>query len=112
MKQIRQLKLQSGPSVKIYRDDIDEIIQILSKHLSGVLISDENYEYVSIEEFIKQRGTRPRYLSIKSSGYEVQLDLKHGGIISGSKLFSDGSEKANTCFFVIKDILDKRRRII
>ena len=40
------------------------------------------------------------------------LTLKAGGSFSGSDLWVEGSEKGQACFFVIKKILDKRRRLL
>lgn len=111
MKKMELSRNKQCMAVKLYRDDVEEIVRIISSHYESVVISDEEYKYDSIEEFIEKRGTTPRYLGIKSKSHDVTLSISHRWL-PGTHLWSSGDDKANTCFFAINEVLEKRRRLM
>lgn len=79
------------PSVKIYLDDIEFIIDILNSENTIIEISDEENTYETIEELRKIKGNNPKsfkiegklqdglfeYISISLSAYSLRIYVHH-----------------------------------
>lgn len=75
------------PSVKLYLDDIEHIIDILKSDTAIIEISDDENTYESIDEIRKVKGNNPKlikiegklpdglfeYISIKISEYSLTI---------------------------------------
>lgn len=79
------------PSVKLYLDDIEHIIDILKSDNAIIEISDDENTYESIDEIRKVKGNNPKlikiegklpdglfeYISIKISEYSLTIYVHH-----------------------------------
>src|SRR2546430_1191610 len=64
MKALPASSLESYESVRLYRDDIEAIIALLSEAGLKVKISDDRHEYESLDELARVTGKSPRSLTI------------------------------------------------
>ncbi len=80
-----QLGISPG-SVPIYRDDLEEIVSILTETCKQVIIEDNEYRYKSLDEVLDKRGPHPRQLSISSRDplviFNVRIDRRHTTIVT------------------------------
>lgn len=116
MKAIQQSRGQSGPAVKLYLDDIEEIITILKEGNDSVSISDDKNSYDDIQEFISKQGVRPRQLELSCATHgRVTVQLKTlslmGVWVYCGQPFA-GEESGELKFFRILEVLNRRRRLI
>ena len=97
-------------SVSLFRDDLEEIIKILTDKCERVTIEDNEYKYNSLDELFEKRGPTPRRLSI--TGFEpfVGLNIKIKRAQTTLESFGDGDHLAP--FYFIHALLEKRRRFI
>jgi len=93
-------------AVKIYRNDIEEIIELMKAAFAVVEICDEEFEYDSIDELIERRGEQIKNLTISSAVPSLSLKLSTGEI----KLVRDGETGTMTPFVQIQEILRRRQR--
>jgi hypothetical protein len=92
--------------VRIARDDIDFIVELFSRDLTPPKISDDHFEFESLEEFIQHRGTKPVKLEIES----VSTDTTYRSIsakFEGHSVWLYGSR--NTPFHEAKEFLISKR---
>jgi len=95
--------------VNLYRDDFEQIINILSEISDQVEISDDDYEYESLDELINQKGLKPKKVFISSYSPHVVIDLEPHSIF----LYRSNSDKgALYAYDRIKEVLRKRRSIL
>lgn len=96
-------------TVSLFRDDLDDIINIISEVSDHAKISDDNYEYDSLDELLKERGSKPKILSISSNLYDVYINFKP------SSVFVSCSGRDRDTIYAydrITEILRKRRSIL
>ena len=102
----------SFPSVVLYLNDIKDIRDIIEEETGkGALFSDEEYKYDSLDDLVKNRGTRIKSLSIESqhTGGCMVSFRAGGGFNRLSIMFAD-SAKERSIFHRITDIVHKQRR--
>lgn len=97
--------------IVFYREDLEEIIHSLQAKEMVVTISDSGFEYETIDELIKQRGTRPR--EIKISG-ELKDRHNFGHItvsFSPGRVYVGfwGSGTPRELWYELFDFVNKRR---
>jgi hypothetical protein len=67
-----QSKFYEG--IRLYRDDIELILSIISENEYAIQISDKEFQFDSLDELIDKRGIAPTYFEIagsrKEGGYE------------------------------------------
>lgn len=98
-------------SVCLYRDDLDDIINLLSENTERVVISDSEYEYESIEDLKKNRGLKPKKLAINSYTPYISLEFKRD--LPAIWLYrGDSGQNAIYLYESIVKILAKRRRLL
>jgi len=90
--------------IKIFLEDIEEIIDIMRGDSNAVEISDESFNYGSITDLIQDPKPLKEFRLRTSSPY-ISLDLKGLG---GTTLCASNDSEAK--FLKIKDILQKRER--
>jgi hypothetical protein len=76
--------------VKLYLDDIEEIINKIQFVCSKVKIANKDYEFDSIEEFINNSGKKIKELSIDGRSPNISIDIKKFKI----NLFTTGETEA------------------
>jgi hypothetical protein len=98
--------------VSLYRDDLEEMIDVLRASASGVVISDDKYEYDSLDELETEKGTMldeiniktPLPMKLEAKGMSfVILELKKEALI-----FAGGPE-SEIPFLKLKEIIQSKR---
>lgn len=114
MKRIEDRLNKALPSVALYRDDIELIIEKFKGYGFDVVLSDQEYEFTDITEFIQKRGTRPTEFQILGTlNYErVLLNVKRKTVFGGVWLQGGTSEKGKAITFDILDIFKRRRTLL
>jgi hypothetical protein len=104
MKRKYQEIISRGPSVKLYREDIDSILEILKSSCGSITVSDDNYEYDSLEEFESKKGKQPEVLKFQGSSPFVSLTF-------GSKTFiyAGSSKESHAVYQQIDSILRQKK---
>lgn len=93
--------------VKLYMDDIDEIVSKIQHICSELEFSDKDYEYDSLEELIKHSGDKLRELSIIGREPYISLDITKYNI----GLYTAGeSDEAVCLFYFFKDFLRNKSK--
>lgn len=98
----------SGPSVILYNDDIEEIVDVLKAACTKVTIEDDEYEYASLEELKQQRGKKIKKLTI--TGHSPYIILKVKRAKFASSLYAEGTEESIIPYTKIKAVLERRKR--
>ena len=92
------------PCIKIFLEDIEKIVDIMRGDSNVVEISDERFNYSSLNDLIQDpKPLKAFYLSASSPYISLNLKALGGATLSAS---NDGEAK----FLKIKDILQKRER--
>lgn len=108
MKKKPSERIKSLWSIKLYKDDIEELLQLLSEYVFAVQLSDKKYEYTGLDEVQNARGDVIRDLNIVGTGSEgsrVQLRFSK----AGTSLEVSNHDEA---FLKIVDLLRPRKRIL
>lgn len=96
-------------SVHLYRDDFEQIVNILSEISDQVYISDDDYVYESLDELISQKGLKPKKVFISSSSPSVSIRLEPNSIWLHC---SDSDKDSLYAYDRIREVLRKRRSIL
>jgi hypothetical protein len=96
------------PCIKIFLDDIENIIKIMSEGGNIVKISDDRVEYDSLDELIQKNKAKLAVLYLKNNSPYISLDLKRGGM-GGGRIYSSGVD-GEPLFFSLKEFLLQKRR--
>ncbi len=98
-----------GPVI-LYREDLEEIITILSKASSnGIKLYDATYKYDSFEELLSEHPDRINSFAIKCVG-EPYVTLSLTNRSPAVELSAPNRESAEAVFFKLKDLLASRVR--
>ncbi|OIQ96978.1 hypothetical protein GALL_210450 [mine drainage metagenome] len=98
------------PPLRLYRPDIEEIIHIAEGGELIVKLSDDSYDFESLDDLIENRGKRIKKLNInlvpKDSAYEyVTIDVDTDGItITATK-----NEKLALIWHEIKEVIGNKQ---
>ena len=105
-----QNSLWLGPSVTLRRDEIESVVEIIKGACENVRIADGEYEFESLDELEKVRGTNPERLTIEGYGnVRVSLEMDKSAW-QGLKLWANDTDEAKIAFVEIQRILQGRRR--
>lgn len=100
-----QLGITTG-SIRIYRDDLEEIITILKEVCKEVIIEDNEYRYDSLDEVLTKHGPNPKQLSINSRDplviFNVRIKPRH------TTLGTSGDGDNLAPYFRVKQILETK----
>jgi hypothetical protein len=61
--------------VRIYRDDVERMLTSMHEAGLTIKITDDTFEYDSLDELQKARGSSPRHLNIESSSRSEQISV-------------------------------------
>jgi hypothetical protein len=81
MKKIAGTLLDGMPPIRLYREDIDEIVARISRTSDGVDIVSGGYAFESLDELREQRGPRIQRLAINGGLGSISLDIGEGSTI-------------------------------
>ena len=108
MKKTQQHLFFHGRTVKLYRDDIEEILDILTTHCEKVIIASYDYEYESLDELKSKRGTDLKQIELKGRSPYVYFHASRGSM--GRSWVSADGEGAETPYFLISNLLTQHKR--
>jgi len=100
----RRSSFPGFPGVSVFLDDIEEVIGILGEGGNKVSISDDEYEFDSLEEFINKRGKSPRVLALGKPGRSVEFRRFTGLVLDVGR-----SAEHDATYFRLWDLLERRR---
>lgn len=109
MKQIASNRSVQPPSVNLYRDDLEEIIDIISGSCENIRIDDGKYIYDSLDELSKAKGSRVRVINIRGTNPLIILSLNR---FNNGQIFFYGSDSGLAVFHKIQGILNKRKSLL
>lgn len=98
------------PTVMLYRDDLDEIVDIMQRHCLSTSISDDKFQYESLDDLQKNKGRQIK--SVTFGGSEPYVSLSFASRHPYTFLYASGEEEAEAIFLKLRDLLFKRRRAI
>ena len=98
--------------LKLYREELEEVFELVKNTCTSVEVSDEKRVYDSLEELGDRVGKKLRDLQIRGHDpyITVQLGaetLKWGLRKDYNRIFTTDGEKAETLFFKVRDLLSK-----
>jgi hypothetical protein len=96
---------QKFVSLKLYKKDLEELLSIFTSIFGGYRLSDNQYEFDSLNELQERRGTVIKYLTIGSPSSSLELDIGNE-----TKLRRTGEPEAVTAFAQIVTLLDGCKR--
>jgi hypothetical protein len=109
MKAIQKPHSAIIPSTILYLDDIEQIITLLNQVSGNVSISDREFEYDSLENFVKKVGNSPTNLTISCRNPSVSVRFDRRESITASWLYAEAyHEDAETTFLKLRELLYRR----
>ena len=120
MQAIRTPKSARINALKMYRDDVDQLVGLFQEYCETVILSDDKYRYDSLDELKTQLGANVREFEIHGENPALHFRLNRIEIdnfppgsatrIWFNELRSDeASEEADNLFFRVKDFLTARQ---
>ncbi len=108
MKQKQHALHSSIPSVRLFYEDINSIIKIITDSCERIEISDGEYEFESIEELMRERGNNLKQLYISGHNPYISISFERG--CSRTRLFASSENiVAEANFFKIRELLLQRK---
>ena len=99
--------------IHLYKDDIENIIDILKEISKDIHISDDEYAYDSIEEIINKRGLNPRKINIGCHSPYIDLGINNKDTVGATYLYCSNQDKESLyALDRILEILRKRRKFL
>ncbi len=97
------------PPIPLYRSDLDEIVTIAQVRELRVQISDDKYEYESLDDLKENRGNRIRRLTLtltpEHSAYtSITVEIDSDGVL----LRSSKDDKLVLVWHEIREIIEKQ----
>lgn len=120
MQAIRTPKSARIYALRMYRDDVDQLIGLFQKYCATVILSDDKYRYDSLDEIKTQLGANVKEFEIHGDTpplhfrlNKIEIDNSPPGSstrIWFNELRSDeASEDADNLFFRVRDFLTERQ---
>ncbi len=102
---------KSYRDLRLFRDDLDLVISIFKEHNFEIKISDQYFEYETLDELIEKRGERPRSFVLVGQSRENEYGWVSISFEKNRTYLSTsfGNEKTRYAFGRIKDIFDTER---
>lgn len=71
--------------IRVTHDHLEELVQLFQRDVSSPRISDNSFEFESLDEFFSHRGSRPRKLEIESTSADsaaiyIRADFEDGHV--------------------------------
>ncbi len=103
MKKIEKSLSKVLPSVRLFRDDVDGIGEILKETCEQVVFIHKDHEFESLEELVQRVGSRIASLEINGLRPYVSLHLKRD--VPGVFLYCSAGKESQTIFLRLKEFL-------
>jgi hypothetical protein len=97
---------ESIKGLRLTRDDVEFILELFRRDVGSPKLSDEHFEYDSLDEFIERKGTRPSLLEIEARSEEDRF-RSFSAKFEGNSVFLHGD--SNTPFHEAKDYFCSKR---
>jgi len=104
----------------MYREDLDELMELFSSSSRSVTLSDDKYRYVSLDEMQKRVGNEIKHLDIRSEGPAVHFLLDQKEMTPTSTGFTttrfnelrteEISDEADILFLKVREFMENRKR--
>ena len=108
MKRIHSDQFVELPAVTLYRDDLEEILSLISQG-GPVRISDGEFEFDSLEELARKRGSKPQVVELLGT---LGIGLKICRF-KPSSLGAWGADPARAAAYLqVRELLRRRRTIL
>jgi hypothetical protein len=108
MKRIPSQHYWSSPSVSLSRQDLDEILHVLTSACDTVGIRDNEFQYDSFEDMAEVQGSTVRRLVLEGFLPSITLTIQPRRF-PGIFLISNDSPEAAAAFLQIRHILERCR---
>lgn len=95
--------------ILIFRDDIEEIIDLLNQYNLTIEIQDENYLYENIDDLIKHKGSHPKKLKVEARNRDLRESINLDFEKKVVSIFSYGSKNMYALSFELKDYFKSKR---
>lgn len=112
MRPVNRPQLLNLPPLRLFREDLSELVGIFKKYCQAFNISDEKFMYDSFEDVANSGRKNPSVFHIQAMipHVEVWIRTKPVPNFNRSALFSpDNSDAAQHLFLAVKDFLLARR---
>ena len=118
MEPIRTTKTARLRRLKMYREDLDELVALFQKNCTNVTVSDNKNLYDSLDEMKATIGPKVKNLDIRGESPSVHFLLSQKEVVQGTstpavfnELRSEEiSDEADNLFLKIKDCLQQFER--
>jgi len=118
MEPIRTTKTARLRRLKMYREDLDELVALFQKNCTNVTVSDNKNRYDSLDEMKAKIGPKVKNLDIRGESPSVHFLLSQKEVVQGTstpavfnELRSEEiSDEADNLFLKIKDCLQQFER--
>ncbi len=110
MRKLKRDRDYSARPVKVFRDELELIIEILSPTCEEIKIESGEFEYDSLEELKRHAGNEIKELSIR--GHRPSLYVHMRRLPFGTNIWTPDIGSTEGAFLRIKDILSQHKRII
>jgi hypothetical protein len=94
--------------IRLFRDDLEEIMQSMNGFSTDIVISDDYNRYDSFDELLQHRGVRPLTLRLscsKSDTYQsISLSIKKNTV----SLHSYGGAEAHAMIYELQDYIKNK----
>src|SRR5712691_8646245 len=84
MEPIRHTKAARFLNLKMYREELDQLVSFFQTACANVRISDNKNRYESLEEMKKTVGSKVKELDIRSENPGVHFGLNQTEVVKGS----------------------------
>jgi hypothetical protein len=109
-------KLGMIPDVRLYREDLEEILSLFHHFCETVTISDADSEYESLDELKQHVGSRVRNIEIAGTKPNVTLTIMGSSMLrhlsEGVVLTPEETDRADLLFSRAKEFLLRRKRLL
>jgi len=113
LKKATRWRSWGAPSVSLFKDDLDLIIEIISGKWKEIGITSGEYEYDSLDELEKHQGKEIKDLHIRGSlPGSLPIITVSFSWSGGTSLEMFGDDRAGGEFLRVKALLSDRRKII
>jgi hypothetical protein len=120
MEPIRHTLTARLKNLKMYRDDVDQLVAIFQRDCKNVIISDNNYRYDSLDEMKQKVGPRIKNLDIRGENPGVRFSFNQTEItkignpplqgVCNELRTEEITDPADGVFYKIKDFIARYER--
>ena len=114
MKKVTYDRTQFVPPVKLYRDDLDQLLADLSGQFGAVKIADSEFEYDTLDELGQKRGSKIKELLVQASSWEETssfLAISFNRQVYGTHIYGRGP-KTELNFPKVREFLISHRNMV